>query len=63
MISGLIGRLAKKQRRPEKNSGLNRGLGPMTVRLCCNALPSQPSEIHVSLHEKMDLHQICTAQI
>ena len=47
MISGLIGGLAKKQRRPERNSGLNGGLGPMTVRLCCNALPSQPSEIHV----------------
>ena len=47
MITGLIGGLAKKQRRPEKNSGLNRGLGPMTVPLCCNALPSQPSEIHV----------------
>ena len=24
-----------------------RGLEPMTVRVCCNALPSQPSEIHV----------------
>ena len=47
MITGLIGGLAKKQRRPEKNTGLNRGLGPMTVRLCCNALLSQPSEIHV----------------
>ena len=46
MITGLKGALAKKQRRSEKNSGLNGVLGPMTVRLCCNALPSQPSDMH-----------------